>query len=77
MGNENLTARPPLILQLHKGWNKVVMVLPNTDADGIRLDKWMFTFVITNKQGAKALPGIKYDPHKGGNTDNHLLPIRH
>lgn len=77
MDNENLTTRPPLILQLYKGWNKVVMVLPNTDADGIRLDKWMFTFVITNKQGTKALPGIKYDPHKGGNTDNHLLPIRH
>lgn len=64
MGNENFTGRPPLKIFLHKGWNQVLMMLPNKKAEGIRLNKWMFTFVITDVQGKNALTGIHYDPHR-------------
>lgn len=73
MGNENLTDRPPLKLHLQKGWNKVVLVLPNVKAKGVRLNKWMFTFVLTDLAGKKALPDIVYDPTKGNQPTDKLL----
>ena len=62
--NENLTARPPLAIKLRKGWNKVEVHLPYDNADGVRLNKWMFTFVITTPDGRHALDGIVYSPDK-------------
>ena len=62
--DENLTGRKPMPVHLKKGWNKVRMILPHRKADGIRLNKWMFTFVLTDKTGRDALSGIVYDPLK-------------
>lgn len=64
LGNENFTARPPLAINLKKGWNKVLIKLPYVAADGVRLNKWMFTFVITDSEGRNALDGIIYSPDK-------------
>ena len=62
--NENLTARPPLPVHLRKGWNKVLLLLPYVPAPGVRLNKWMFTFVLTDQEGRNALEGIVYDPDR-------------
>jgi hypothetical protein len=59
--NENFTARKPIAVQLRKGWNKVFLKLPYIDAP-YRLDKWMFTFVLTDKEGRQALDGLIYSP---------------
>ena len=58
--NENFTARPPVIIKLKKGWNKVEIILPYNKATGVRLNKWMWTFVITSLDGNHALEGIRY-----------------
>lgn len=60
--NENFTARAPQIVTLHQGWNKVLLKLPYVSASGIRLNKWMFTFVLTDTQGRNALDGLIYSP---------------
>lgn len=64
LGNENLSARPPLQVNLKKGWNKVMIKLPYVETPGIRLNKWMFTFVLTDPTGRHALDGITYSPEK-------------
>lgn len=43
--NENATARPLTQVPLRRGWNTVEAYLPYVDAPGVRLDKWMITFV--------------------------------
>lgn len=43
--NENATARPLTPVALRRGWNTVEAYLPYVDAPGVRLDKWMITFV--------------------------------
>ncbi len=65
LGNENFTARPPLEIKLNQGWNTVFIKLPYVKADGIRLNKWMFTFVITDKEGKNALENISYSADSG------------
>ena len=60
LGNENLTARPPVVVSLRQGWNKVFMKLPYVNTPGVRLNKWMFTFVLTDVEGRNALDGITY-----------------
>lgn len=60
--NENLTARKPVVVQLRRGWNKVFIKLPYVAAQGVRLNKWMFTFVLTDIEGKDALPDIVYQP---------------
>ena len=60
--NENLTARKPSPIHLHEGWNKVFMKLPFNPDGGLRLAKWMFTFVITDTEGCEALDDLIYDP---------------
>ena len=69
LGNENLTARPPVIVRLKQGWNTVFMKLPYVSTPGVRLNKWMFTFVLTDQEGREALNGIVYsttaDPTQG------------
>lgn len=64
LGNENFTTRPPLPVKLKKGWNKVMIKLPYVSTPGIRLNKWMFTFVLTDRSGRNALENITYSPNK-------------
>lgn len=72
LANENFTARPPLPVVLQKGWNKVQLFLPYVPADGIRLNKWMFTFVLTDLSGRDALDGLIYSPDKEKNKHSKL-----
>ena len=58
--NENFTARQPVVVTLQKGWNRVFMKLPYVSTPGVRLNKWMFTFVLTDTEGRRALDGISY-----------------
>ena len=60
--NENATARRPVLVHLHKGWNTIEADLPYVDAEGVRLDKWMLTFVLTDSEGREALECIRYEP---------------
>lgn len=64
--NENFTARPPLPVDLKKGWNKVLLKLPvgKFNTPEVRLQKWMFTFVFVTPDGKDAMPGLTYDPSK-------------
>lgn len=61
LADENMTARKPVILHLEKGWNTVYIELPWVPTPGIRLNKWMFTFVFTDPEGQRALD-LEYDP---------------
>lgn len=60
--NENFTGRRPLAVRLQKGWNKVFIKLPYVAADGVRLNKWMWTFVLTDSEGRNAVDDIVYSP---------------
>lgn len=59
--DENFAARKPIPVELKKGWNKVFLKLPYVNA-GYRLDKWMFTFVLTDLDGVNAVDGLVYSP---------------
>ena len=59
----NFTGRKPVRITLEKGWNKVLIKLPYKETKGIRLNKWMFTFVITELSGKEALSDIIYNPY--------------
>ncbi|MDH8701397.1 hypothetical protein M2138_000738 [Dysgonomonadaceae bacterium PH5-43] len=63
LGNENFTARKPEVVELKEGWNKVFMKLPY-NPNGLRLPKWMFTFVLTDIDGKDAVEGLIYSPNK-------------
>ncbi len=62
--NENFTARRPVAVTLKAGWNKVLLKLPYVSANGIRLNKWLFTFVLTDTEGRNAVDGLIYSPAK-------------
>ena len=64
LGNENFSARQPIAVQLNEGWNKVFIKLPYVGADGVRLNKWMFTFVLTDLEGVNAVEGLIYSPNQ-------------
>lgn len=66
LGNENFPAREPIQVQLHKGWNSVLLKLPvgQFSQRETRLVKWMFTFVFTTPDGRHAAPGLIYSPFK-------------
>lgn len=66
LGNENLTARPPIDVRLNKGWNKVLLKLPigKFTRPEVRLQKWMFTFVFVTPDGQNAVDGLIYSPEK-------------
>ena len=66
LADENMAARKPVILHLEKGWNTVRMQLPYVPTPGIRLNKWMFTFVFTDPEGQRALD-LDYDPFYNNN----------
>ena len=61
--DENFPGRKPIAVTLNKGWNKVFLKLPYKNA-GYRLDKWMFTFVLTDKEGVNAVDGLIYSPNQ-------------
>lgn len=60
LANENAAAREPLRVELRRGWNKVMVKLPYVSVDGIRLNKWMFTFLLTDPEGRRALDCVTY-----------------
>ena len=62
--NENFSARKPVRVTLKQGWNKVFLKLPYVGADGIRLNKWMFTCVFTDTEGKNAVEGLIYSPNQ-------------
>ncbi|MBQ1973335.1 MAG: family 20 glycosylhydrolase [Paraprevotella sp.] len=62
--NENFTARAPISVSLKAGWNKVFIKLPYVGANGVRLNKWMFTCVFTDQEGKNAVEGLIYSPNK-------------
>lgn len=64
LGNQNFTARAPIRVALKKGWNKILLKLPYCNVPGIRLNQWMFTFVLTDIEGKNALDGIIYNPDR-------------
>lgn len=67
--NENFTARTPERIELKEGWNKVFIKLPYVAADGVRLNKWLFTFVLTDTEGRDALDGLIYSPNQCMDSD--------
>ena len=60
--NENAVARPPLQINLRKGWNRILIKLPigKFTIPEVRLNKWMFTAAITTTDGSKALAHLQY-----------------
>ncbi len=66
LGNENCIARPPLPVQLNKGWNKVLLKLPvgKFTTPEVRLVKWMFTAVFVTPDGEMAVDGLIYSPDR-------------
>lgn len=64
--NENFSARPPLLVTLNEGWNKVLLKLPvgKFSTPEIRLQKWMFTFVFVTPDGNERVEGLIYNPDK-------------
>ena len=72
--NENFPAREPVNVQLKQGWNKVFLKLPYVAASGVRLNKWLFTFVLTTTDGRKALDGLVYSPTQTMNFEDEDIP---
>lgn len=72
LGNENFTARTPLPVKLNQGWNKVLIKLPYIAAPGVRLNKWSFTFVLTDTEGRNAIDDLIYSPTKSLTPDKDL-----
>lgn len=73
--DENFTARPAIPLQLKAGWNKVFIRLPFIDLSrqGVRLNKWMFTFALVDEQTGEAVNDLHYSPTQTRNTASDLL----
>ncbi len=66
LGNENCIARPPKLVTLRKGWNKVFLKLPvgKFSIPEVRLVKWMFTAVFVTPDGQNVVEGLIYSPEK-------------
>lgn len=75
LGNENFSVRPPVQLQLKQGWNKVLMKLPvgAFSISQVRLQKWMFTFVLVTPDGRQALDNVVYSPEMNMNPSSDVL----
>ena len=72
--NENFPAREPLTVELKQGWNKVFLKLPYVAASEVRLNKWLFTFVLTTPDGRHAIPDLVYSPTQTINFDDEPIP---
>lgn len=66
LGNENCVARPPVMVHLNKGWNKVFLKLPvgKFSIPEVRLLKWQFTAVFVSPDGSRAVDGLIYSTNK-------------
>lgn len=66
LGNENCVARAPVPVNLHRGWNEVLLKLPvgNFRTKELRLVKWMFTTVFVTPDGRNAVDGLVYSPQR-------------
>jgi len=66
LGNENLSARPPLPLTLDRGWNRVLLKLPvgEFSTGQLRLVKWMFNFIFVTSDGKSEAKGLIYSPQR-------------
>lgn len=75
LANENFSARPPISVQLKQGWNKVFMKLPVAafSTTPVRLQKWMFTFVLVTPDGNNSLDNIIYSPEMNMNPSADIL----
>lgn len=65
LGNLNFPGREPLKVQLHEGWNKVLLKCPYVNiggGNGNRPNKWQYTFVFTDVEGRNAVDGLVYSP---------------
>ena len=74
--NENCSAREPIQVKLNAGWNKVLLKLPNngfSNKGGVRLVKWMYTFVFVTPDGKNAVEGLTYSPDKSLNPYMDIL----
>lgn len=74
--NENFSAREPIEVKLNAGWNKVLLKLPYVSADGIRLNKWMFTFVLTDLETGEAADGLIYSPGKSTDEKSEIVSAK-
>lgn len=64
--NENFEVRAPIKVNLHQGWNKVLIKLPigKFQSPQVRLVKWMFTCVFVTPDGQRAVDNLIYSPDK-------------
>lgn len=64
--NENAVSRPPIAVDLKKGWNKVLLKLPvgRFSTPEVRLQKWGFTSVFVTSDGRNAMEGLVYSADK-------------
>lgn len=67
--NENFSARQPLHINLREGWNKVLIKLPYVSANGVRLNKWMWTFALVDLSTGEAVDGLRYSASKSIDDD--------
>ena len=74
--NENFSARKPIEVTLKKGWNKVFIKLPYVGASNVRLNKWMFTFVLTDLEGKNAVEGLIYSPNQCMDETTELVAAK-
>lgn len=74
LGNENCIARPPKLVTLRKGWNKIFLKLPvgKFSTPEVRLVKWMFTAVFVTPDGQQAVEGLIYSPEKVKGENNRV-----
>lgn len=73
MGNLNSPLSTPLPVHLREGWNEVVIRLPvgKFTTREVRLVKWGFTFILTDREGKMALP-VVYATEKMADSSREL-----
>lgn len=64
--NENAVSRPPIAVDLKKGWNKVLLKLPvgKFSTPEVRLVKWSFTCIFVTQDGKDGVDNLIYNPWK-------------
>lgn len=56
--NENAASRPPVVVSLQRGWNKIMLKLPvaSFKSPATRLVKWMFTAALVKVPATSQAP---------------------
>lgn len=64
--NENFETRNPILINLNKGWNKVLLKLPvgNFSTKEVRLVKWMFNCAFVTQDGKDSVDGLIFSPER-------------